>query len=152
MKILNNRRYDIIVNRLSRSFDYRSGMFLLCLFSVILFFSGCSDSDMGYVTGKLTLDGEPAPKGVRITFAPRMQGGSSSTGITNEDGTFEMEFSFSKKGVMVGSSYVTFETTGGGDKSDGPKFKIPAKYREGFVEPIEVKPGKQVIDFNLTSD
>lgn len=54
----------------------------------------------------LTIDGRPAPAGIRIDFEPQAEQGSTSTGYTGTDGRYEMRFNVRKVGVMPGESLV----------------------------------------------
>lgn len=51
----------------------------------VVAFVGCGRSDLGQVTGRVTLDGEPLA-GAFVEFVPTGGEGSSSSGRTNERG------------------------------------------------------------------
>jgi hypothetical protein len=76
----------------------------LCFLSfVTLYIAGCGGGDgpqLGYVTGKVTLNGQPL-KGATVTISPAT--GSPSTGIVDQEGNYEMEYKFDRPGVTVGT-------------------------------------------------
>jgi hypothetical protein len=121
------------------------------LLAALLLPAGCgSRSDLATVTGKITLDGEPLPKAF-VVFAPTAQG-TSSRGKTDESGQYEMMFSDREKGAWIGENLVRINTgdVGGGD-APGPKDRVPTDYNEQTTLTVDVKPGKNVFDFDLKS-
>jgi hypothetical protein len=107
---------------------------------------GCNDSGYGYVTGKVLIDGEPAQKGLVVRFHPQIQGGSFSTGITDDQGNYEMHFSITKKGVQIGSNKITVEYPEGDGLPKTPAFLD--KYNESPLI-YEVKSGKQKYNIEI---
>ena len=85
---------------------------LLCVF-LIRAVLGCNADGLVTLKGKVTGDGEPAPAGISFQFQPLSEG-SPSYAITDADGNYEAEFSYSKKGIMVGKHRVSFIPGGGG--------------------------------------
>ncbi|MDR1957689.1 MAG: hypothetical protein LBQ54_01350 [Planctomycetaceae bacterium] len=109
---------------------------------------GCNDSKIGYVTGKVLIDGKPAKKDLVVRFHPQAEGGSPSTGITNENGNYEMHFSITKKGVQTGFNRVVVEYP------DGEKLpETPGFLKEYNRNPLiyEVRPGRQTYDIHIES-
>jgi hypothetical protein len=110
---------------------------------------GCrGGSDYGYVTGKVLIDGEPAQKGLMVRFHPQAPGGSFSTGITDEQGNYEMYFSITKKGVQIGANKITVEYSEGDGLPKTPAFLD--KYNESPLI-YEVKAGRQTYDININN-
>ena len=47
---------------------------------------GCRPSVGATAVGTITIDGRPAPAGIRVDFEPQVKGASSSTGYTDANG------------------------------------------------------------------
>jgi len=111
---------------------------------------------VGQVEGTVTLDGEPVA-GAIVTFVP-VEGGRNSMAETDESGHYVLEYTGGKPGALVGkhkvriSTYQEPEEDDSGQLVGGVPEKIPAKYNEQTTLEVEVKRGKQTIDFELTSD
>lgn len=109
---------------------------------------GCSQGDrppLGYVTGTVTIDGEPLV-GVIVTFLPEK--GRAAVGTTNEEGKYELQYVAGAKGTKIGPTTVIFMPPTGGSTSH----PIPAKYQNQSDFKVEVERGKNVFDFDLESD
>lgn len=76
------------------------------VFLVAALLAGCGRSTGATVSGLVTIDGQPAPPGIRIDFQPQVPKSSSSTGYTGADGRYVMRFNVSMLGVMPGESLV----------------------------------------------
>lgn len=119
---------------------------------VTLFFCvGCS-SDFGDVSGTVTLDGKPL-KDIAVRFED--EGGSATIARTDAAGKYVLQYSLDQMGAPVGKHKVTIFTPapvseGTGDRA--PKEVVPARYNSASTLVREVKPGNQVIDFDLTTD
>lgn len=115
--------------------------------------SGCSRSVGATASGTVTIDGKPAPAGIRVDFEPQFKGGSSSSGYTDAAGRYELKFNVNTVGVMPGESVVrlsiqpTFSVDG--------KPSLPEQLRDirlpdsvGIASTLrrEVKPGRNTID------
>ena len=140
--------------------------FCCALGLVSLFVAGCGGgvgSDFGAVSGTVTMDGAPL-EGASVTFQPEMaSGGSPSYGTTDANGKYELMFTFSKKGAMLGEHKVSIsKTLGGGDDDDDDdgddddddaeeEDLVPAKYNSETTLTATVESGSQVRDFPLTS-
>ncbi len=101
---------------------------------------------MGYVSGTVTLDGEPLPNVVVV-----MKPAEGRPAMTQADskGYYDIEYVKGEKGTKVGPTTVSFEWLPG--QSDTKP--IPRKAASGSSEiQIEVKPGKQTQNFDLTTD
>lgn len=95
-----------------RSRSFRSSRLALLLFALMIL-SGCG-SDLGQVTGAVTLDGQPLRGGgdVRATvyFQPVSGNGTTASGLLNESGQYKIS-SGSQKGVAPGEYVVTISAT-----------------------------------------
>ena len=123
--------------------------------ALALFLAGCSASeygDLGLVTGTVTLDGEPYPN-AEITFAP--QTGRPSSGMTDEQGHYQLRYIRETMGALPGEHRVRISTTPPlRDPSyRGPAFKdpIPAKYNRRTELTAMVEKGPNTFDFDLKS-
>lgn len=120
------------------------------LFTAIL--AGCGgNSDLGYVTGTITLDDKPLPNAF-VTFISK-SGGTTSFGRTDQNGEYEMMFSDDEMGSWIGTNRVEISTgdvsatmTGGGAKE-----LVPAAYNRNSTLEVEVVGGNNVHDFKLDS-
>ncbi|MCA9130960.1 MAG: hypothetical protein KDB22_27940 [Planctomycetales bacterium] len=138
------------------------GLFRPCLASALLIsVLGCSSGDMGSVTGTVHLDGKPL-EGALVTFYPEidgkdpMSGGGASMGRTDAEGNYELTYNRDEMGAQVGKHLVYIETlqeSGGGDYGAGRGEEVPKRYNSQSELHVEVKPGRNTIDFlDLTSD
>lgn len=123
--------------------------------ALALFLAGCSANqygDMGLVSGTVTLDGKPYPN-AEVTFAP--QEGRPSSGLTDEQGRYELRYIRTTMGAVPGEHRVRIETTPPlRDPSyRGPAFKdpIPAQYNRRSELTAVVEKGPNSIDFKLLS-
>lgn len=109
---------------------------------------GCSQGDrppLGYVTGTVTIDGEPLA-GVVVAFLP--DNGRPGVGMTDEEGKYELEYVAGAKGTKIGPTTVGFMVATGVT----PSHPIPAKYENRSELKVDVERGKNVFDFDLESD
>jgi hypothetical protein len=148
-------------------------------FMGFLFVVGCGPGGpkMSPVTGNVTLDGKPIAKAM-VTFTPE-KGGQSSTGLTDEKGSYVLigNGSGSRKGAIHGQHKVTIKQISDkppvqqntemssdseayaqqGDPSQYTKAAvshkdvIPARYNTNSELMREVGDGENVFDFELTS-
>ncbi|MDR1385190.1 MAG: hypothetical protein LBJ67_15280 [Planctomycetaceae bacterium] len=128
----------------------KTKLFLLWGIVFVLSMNGCDDSKIpfGYVTGKLTIDGKPAPENVKVYFYPQFQGGSYSIGRTDAQGNFEMKFSTTRKGVEAGLNKVQIENPDEG-RAAVPRAVLKANNKTLWEQAIDVKKGKQTLNFNI---
>ena len=125
---------------------------------VSAFVGGCGPRGVGATaSGILTIDGQPAPAGVRIDFQPAGPKGSPSTGITNDKGSYELWFTPGNKGVMPGECRVMVQRPpvagpdGPRQMSEGMKnIRIPPAFA-GDRSPLirAVRPGHNTIDIEI---
>lgn len=124
---------------------------LFVLFAIGFIILGCSNKgsdqpDLGYVKGTVTLDGKPFV-GAIIVFSPEK--GRQSTGLTDENGKYELEYLHHSKGAMLGQHTIGFAAPTG----ETLAVPIPAKYAYGTETGLqeEVKEGDNTFNFSLTS-
>ena len=130
----------------------RSNISMIAVMCVILL-AGCGgDPNLGNVSGKITLNGEPL-EGALVTFSPtRTEGvGSTTFGKTASDGTYHMVVSDEKDGAFIGENLVRVKTSD--SKADGSVIKevVPAIYNSKSRVLVEVKSGDNTFDFELES-
>lgn len=114
---------------------------------------GVSLPEMGYVSGVVTLDGNPLP-GATVYFMPvepkypngKKGTARTSVGITDQQGRYTLLYIDKIQGVATGNCVVWLDLMG----PDG-KQVIPPNYLQAAMQMREVKPGRQTIDFNLQS-
>jgi len=131
---------------------------LFAIAPVVVVVVGCGPSGVGATAeGVLTIDGQPAPAGIRIDFQPQGPNGSPSTGITDANGRYQLFFTPARKGVMPGECRVMLQIPPGSGP-DGPvpmsesmkTLRLPAKFA-GQESPLTrtVKPGRNTIDIEI---
>ena len=137
------------------SLPYLSRLFLLAVTALALV--GCSsDSDRSRVQGSVSYNGESVDDG-GIAFIPE-GGGESQVRTTGmiQDGRYDLD---STRGPYPGKYRVEIywnKKTGrqianrsGTAFKDETKQAIPAKYNANTVLAVEVKPGRNTLDFDL---
>ena len=122
---------------------------IMCVSSLV----GCGgDPNLGDVSGKITLNGEPLGDAL-VTFSPtNTQGvGRTTYGKTGSDGMYHMVVSDNKDGAFIGENLVRVKT--GDSKNDGSLIKevVPAIYNSKSKVLVEVKKGSNTFDFELES-
>lgn len=152
--------------KLSR-ISHRIKFAFLCM-TLMLFTIGCGGGapndrpDLGTVSGKVTLDGKPAPN-VIVTFYP--DEGRPSSGKTDDSGMYTLQYTADSPGAKVGNHKVQIsvpETTTGEEGGEGGEaepaeamppdwVKIPAKYNTETELTAQVEAGENTKDFELTS-
>jgi hypothetical protein len=112
---------------------------------------GCGGTDLGQVTGKVTMNGQPLAN-VEVEFQPA-DNGRPSSGVTNAEGVYELQFSSQEKGALIGEHTVRINAAEGGDGDDeenpAKPTVIPAKYNTQSTLKKTVNSGQQTIDFDL---
>jgi len=118
----------------------------------MLFVSGCGGGgpELGRVSGTVTIDGKPAAN-VKVSFTP-VDGGRSSMATTDANGQYELAFSTTEKGALVGSHDAgILPAEPGVDVGTGSGSEmlvdtsIPQKYVDAKKK-VEVKAGSNTID------
>lgn len=127
--------------------------------SLALLPSGCGSGVGATVTGLLTIDGKPAPAGIRIDFEPQVENASSSTGFTDARGEYEMKFNVYSVGVMPGESLVRVSilpeigANGKPAVAEGLEgVRLPDAVGKNSTLRKTVKPGRNRIDIAIESD
>ena len=108
---------------------------------------GCSTGDrppLGRVSGKVTLDTKPLA-GVIISFQP--DSGRAASAETDAEGMYDLEYTYQVKGAKIGPNTVSFAWPTGVEGKQG----IPAKYSTKSELKEEVKRGKNIFNYDLTS-
>ena len=124
--------------------------------SLMVVVAGCDHGGVGATaSGVVTIDGTPAPAGIRIDFQPQRADGSPSMGITDPKGRYELFFTAARKGVMPGECLVRLSVV-----EDGPGgiprlpealkgVRIPESYGLQSTLIRTVKPGRNQIDIEI---
>lgn len=135
----------------------RLSVFPLAVLGAALALPGCGSAtpppSLGQVKGKVMLDGGPAP-GVVVIFMPDT--GRMSTGITDQNGDYVLEFDPGHQGAMLGKHKVRMTKNMeallmNGDFQAGPPQPIPARYNDETILEADVKAGENTCNFELTS-
>lgn len=135
--------------------------------SVFLFVVGCSSDGkgpkLGYVTGKVTLDGEPLV-GASVRIQP--ENGAPAMGLVGKDGKYEMIYKTDKPGAPVGTSQIFVALAYPEPELDydmdpakaavlrekaAAKTGIPKKWRDGS-NTITVAPGSNTFNIELIKE
>jgi hypothetical protein len=114
--------------------------------------SGCGRRDMGRVSGTLTFQGKPVPKGI-VKFTPK--GHPAGAGETDDAGRFVLNTLQKGDGAFKGACVVTVVPVlelEEGSIEPKPRPDIPGKYRDYSTTPFkaDVVPGKEnVFTFDM---
>lgn len=135
----------------------RRRLIILVVAALPLWAAGCGPRGVGATcTGTVTIDGKPAPAGIRIDFQPQGPGGSPSMGITDALGKYELRFTATRPGVMPGECLVrvtvTREMSAQGVPTVPEALKavvIPDHYGQQSTLTRTVKPGPNQIDIDI---
>ena len=147
---------------------------LFLVITLALFAVGCgcgTRRDLGWVSGRITLDGNPVD-GAHIEFTPVLEG-RPSAGTSDSTGSYVLSYKGSVKGARIGEHDVTMTTfreeltvvepTGDEEPTDsngredsikiipGRAEEIPEKYAKEKIR-VTVEPGSNTINLELTSD
>ncbi len=125
-----------------------SKLVVCCAIPFLTAFSGCGQSDLpkiGLVSGRVSMDQKPLA-GLIVTFKPDQ--GRPAMGITDQDGHFELEYTYGVKGSKVGTNTVGFSWPIG--TSGQPE--IPPRYSGKSELFREVKSGRNSFEFELEAD
>lgn len=125
---------------------------ILCAVAILLV-AGCGSSDIGRVTGKITIDGAPL-QNASVYFYPEPTGRPSS-GMTDEQGQYDLVYTRGVNGAQIGEHRVEISTAGmsGGTGGYGGDSKetVPARYNVKSDLKVAVEGGSNVHDFTLDS-
>jgi len=131
------------------------GALLILLATLVGCNRGASGLDIAPVQGQVTLDGHPLSEAM-VEFIPEQ--GRPSVAITDQQGGYELTFTSTEKGAIVGMPYRVKIKTGreavtaeGEQISPAVPEKLPKKYHEESELSATIESGTNVIDFPLTS-
>jgi hypothetical protein len=120
--------------------------------------AGCSgrrdeSPQLGEVRGVVSLNGQPLAR-AKVLFVPSKRGRSSS-GFTDDTGSYSLDYGLKQPGAVVGRHIVEIRTGGEGRDKDGtfvetPE-RLPDKYHAKSQLTATVSPGSNDIDFKLGS-
>jgi hypothetical protein len=122
---------------------------------LVLMISGCGSVEYPAVTGRVTLDGEPLPDAV-ISFMPVDEQGVPTLGVTDSRGVYTLEQTADATGAPAGKYTVRITTYREGRPEADPPIvgaaeRVPAQYNVRTTLKAEVRPGENVLDFELSS-
>lgn len=132
-------------------------VFLVGLFLALIGGCGKPGAPLGTVRGTVTFDGAPLA-GARVVFRPSE--GRTSVGTTDQGGAYELTFTPSRKGALLGehSVAITWESPDTKDADQrsptdrsAATVVVPARYNTQTTLSATVKPGENLIDFGLES-
>ena len=130
----------------------RIGACLASLLALVLLV-GCGNSNLGQVSGTVTLDGEPLADATLI-FTPRT-GGRPAAGRTDSQGRYELIFDRNSAGAQLGEHVVEITTAdeiaNDDDTVETIPEKVPAKYNFNTELTATIEAGSNVFDFPLES-
>lgn len=119
--------------------------------------SGTETPETAPVTGRVLDGGDPIPN-ASVTFMPT--GGRPSTGMTDNDGNFELRYTVSTDGALIGTHNVSISIGGpppppaadGPSSPSGsrpPASKVLAPREVQWSEPVEVVDGDNEFVFDV---
>jgi len=118
--------------------------------------TGCQRGpNLAKVTGTVKVNGEPLPYAY-VVFNPIKPPRSYGSAYANAQGQYELQFAGESKGALVGKHKVSITSAKGDeipfDAKPAARLAIPEKYNTDTELVREVKPGSNVIDFDLVVD
>jgi hypothetical protein len=107
--------------------------------------AGCgSGIELGTVTGKVTLNGEPV-EGASVEFQP-VESGSPSYGTTDAWGEYRLMYTADKAGAIPGEHIVRIHAAGTPDPNADEQ---DAEGEQIGEEQVTVEPGRNSFNFEL---
>ncbi len=141
---------------LRRLFRPRLTLTRLGVFGLILV-AGCGrgPDNIGRVSGKVTLDGQPLPSAT-VLFSPKTPG-SQSLAVTDTNGEYSLLYSSQIRGAEPGPHRVTVSTFTEGDPDGDPAVakvaeRVPFRYNLRSELTANVDRGDNVVNFELDSN
>lgn len=130
----------------------RSVAIRACLFALALA-SGCAEPTTGRVSGVVAVDGQPAASGSIALFP--VDGRSPTAGAEITAGAYEAEAAFGEFRVEIRVPKVVGQKKLY-DAPDSPmknlmEETLPARYNDQTELRLDIKPGENRQDFNLTT-
>jgi hypothetical protein len=123
----------------------------------LLLVSGCgrAPDDIGRVSGKVTLDGQPLPNAT-VIFSPTTAG-NQSVAVTDANGEYSLLYSAKTRGAEPGEHRVTISTFTKGDPDGDPPVakapeRVPYRYNLRSELTATVDRGKNAVNFDLDSN
>jgi hypothetical protein len=127
-----------MLERTRTKFEFALAVTIMLVLTCVV---GCGGrSDMGQVTGTVTYNGQPL-RAAEVQFNPDAAG-RNSVGYTDANGEYELLYTPSERGALVGKHNVSVVDRSG-------KTPIPAKFTS---LKYEVKPGSSQFDIDITSE
>jgi hypothetical protein len=134
---------------MSNTFYMTMTVALICVLT-----AGCSSKEYGYVTGVVTINGQPV-EGAVVTFAPQ-EGGRSAYGKTGPDGVYELDYTPGVKGAKIGANLVSITSYQAPTLDDSNKVvdpgspeRFPPEYNVNSSEVREVESGSNEFNFEI---
>jgi hypothetical protein len=118
--------------------------FVVMVTALVLAACAAEGPELGGVYGTVKMDGKPVPR-AQLTFEPEGPG-RAATGLANENGEYELEYSPTAQGALVGPVIVRISTL----TTDQPE-TIPPKYNTKSELKRKVESGSNEINFELES-
>lgn len=113
---------------------------------------GCRPgSPVGEVTGRVTIDGQPAP-GLLVHFEPQdgfAKGLPETFGATDDQGSYQAKRMNGQTGAALGLNHVRITAI---ERDGNQQAKIHARYAQDYTLWFEVAPGQNTFDIELRSD
>ena len=115
-----------------------------------LFISGCGGggADLGDVSGKVTLDGQPLA-GALVEFQPAE--GRGSIGVTDAQGSYRLSHTEDLQGAVLGTHTVRITLADDDEDPQPGGGRIPARYNSLSELTAEVKSGSNELNYDLQS-
>jgi hypothetical protein len=128
----------------------------LALVGLVPLACGPSGPEMATISGKVTYNGKPVPKGT-ITFIPTTPGGRNAVGVIAADGSYALQTEKPGDGALLGDYNVTISAHDEAvldyipAKPVEPKLLAPAKYENPKTTDLKatVKRGASPVNFDL---
>jgi hypothetical protein len=129
----------------------RSCFCAAAIFAVAVVLAACSSDKLqtAEVSGVVRLDGQPLAQAL-VQFVPEQ--GRLSMATTDDAGHYELAYSGTRTGALIGKHTVrisTWRAPDGDRKLPGAPERVPTKYNTKTELTQEVKAGANVIDFDL---
>ncbi len=123
----------------------------LAIALVAITLPGCGGgSQLGAVNGTVTVDGQPAPAGLKIEFDPVEKGVRGSTAVTKDGGHYEAVYSLSRNGVRTGPCVVKLVFPEVAPKpGKKPSLPYPEQYYEK-IKQVEISSWSNTVDLELS--
>jgi hypothetical protein len=114
---------------------------------------GCGSNDgLARVQGVVTMNGQPLGDAT-VEFRPMASEAAPSSGQTDADGYYELNYTFDTPGAVPGEHVVSIRTAGTYFDDQGIERErteiVPAEYNARSKLRRTVEPGKNTIDFDL---